>query len=77
VPEITEAYEWLYTQQKRGAIDTKRADGLNTTLKGVQKLRVEIPLKLADLIMKAQLKKVDLPEGLLPKLAPDPRALTD
>ena len=66
VPQITEAYEWLFEQQRDAKLDTKRADGLNTTLKGVTKLRVEIPMKLATLWFQSQLKKVTVPEKFLP-----------
>lgn len=68
VSEITEAYEWLFDAQREGSLDTKRADGLNTTLKGITKLRVEIPMKLATLYFQSQVKKITVPDKFLPAM---------
>jgi len=59
--QVTEAYEWLHAQQRAGTIDATRANGMNATLKGVTKLRVEIPMKLIELSIKAQKNKAELP----------------
>ena len=49
-------------------IDNKTADSMNTTLKGVVYLKGKLRLDAAKLMLQAQIKKADLPEGLLPDL---------
>ncbi len=59
--QISDAYEWLHAQQKAGTIDATRANGMNATLKGVKSLRVDVPLKLIELGIKAHKSKAELP----------------
>lgn len=68
VDEINGAYEWLFSAQRSGDIDAKTADALNTTLKGVTYLRVKLRMDAAKLLLQAQIKKLSLPENLLPQL---------
>jgi hypothetical protein len=67
IPELVEAHEWLFNQQRNGLIDGKTADALNTTLKGVTYLRAKLPMDAAKLLVMARIKKIDLPSGLLPE----------
>lgn len=70
VDDLTVAHEWLFNQQRAGSIDSKSADGMNTTLKGVTYLRAKLRLEAAKLAITAKIKKIDedvkrlLPEGL-------------
>lgn len=71
--ELQGAHEWLFEQQRLGKLDAKAVDGLNTTLKGATYLNVGVHMKMYELMIKAQIKKVALPapvflpEGLRPK----------
>ena len=69
IDQISEQQEWLLWAQREGRIDSKAGDALNTTLKGIMELRVKIPIKYVDMMLKASIKKValpKLPKGLLP-----------
>jgi hypothetical protein len=68
VNDISEAYEWMFNAQRDGQIDAKTADALNTTLKGATYLRVKLRMDAAKLLIQAQIKKVQIPEKLLPEL---------
>lgn len=69
VNEISDAYEWLFNAQKEGKIDAKTADALNTTLKGLTYLCVKLRMDAAKLMIQAQMKKVNIPENLLPPMS--------
>ena len=66
IAELTEALEGLYNQQVNGKYDPKTADALNTTLKGAIYLRAKLPLDYAKLYLNAAIKKVNIPQNLLP-----------
>jgi hypothetical protein len=66
IPDLITAHEWLFNAQRNGLIDGKTADGLNTTLKGVNYLRAKLPMDAAKLMVQAKIKKIDIPDGLLP-----------
>lgn len=63
--DLIGAGEWLFNSQHSGAIDAKSADALNTTLKGQTYLVATLPLKMAELYVRAQIKKIQLPNRLL------------
>lgn len=71
--DLQGAHEWLFEQQRLGKLDAKAVDGLNTTLKGSTYLNVTVHMKLYELQIKAQMKKIALPppvflpQGLRPK----------
>ena len=67
VGEIAAAHEWLFNQQKDGRIDPKTADSLNTTLKGTMYLMVKMKMDYAKLYVQSQIKKIEIPTGLLPQ----------
>ena len=69
---LNEAIAYIYEQQKEGRIDPKTADALNTTVKTSIELNVKLPMKLFDTVVKARLKKLDLPMGILPAWALPP-----
>jgi hypothetical protein len=66
--DLITASEWLWNQG--GQIDAKTADALNTTLKGSYNLIVKARLDLLKIITQAHVKKVMIPENLLPDFAP-------
>lgn len=66
VADISDAQEWLFNSQREGVIDTKTADGMNTTLKGVVYLKATLPLKIFEAMVRAQIKKINVPTNLLP-----------
>jgi hypothetical protein len=66
---LNEAIGYIYEQQKAGKIDPKTADALNTTVKTSMELNVKLPLKLFDIVVKARMKKLELPGGILPTWA--------
>ena len=68
VEQISDAYEWLFNAQKNGTVDAKTADALNTTLKGATYLRVKLRMDAAKLLIQAQIKKVSIPQNLLPEM---------
>jgi hypothetical protein len=63
---LNQAISWIYEQQREGKIDPKTADSLNTTIKTGMELNVKLPLKLFDIVVKARIKKIDTPQGILP-----------
>lgn len=65
---INEAVEWIFNKQINGEIDGKTADGLNTTIKSAIYLNVKLRMDYLKMILQANIKKIDLPEGLLPEL---------
>jgi len=65
VADTVVAVERLYNQQVNGLIDTKTADGINTTLKGAIYLNAKLKMDAAKLIMQSKIKKLQLPAGLL------------
>ncbi len=67
VADLTDAHEWLFNMQKDGKIDSKTADALNTTLKGSVYLNGKLRLDAAKLWMQSQVKKIEIPKGLLPE----------
>ena len=67
IADLTSAHEWLFNEQKDGKIDAKTADALNTTLKGSVYLNGRLKLDAAKLLINAQIKKINIPEGLLPE----------
>lgn len=72
VEELTEAHEDLLFKQETGKIDAKTADGMNTTLKGVVYLQCKLKLDYVKLMIMAQIKKIDLPQNLLPTIEAKP-----
>ena len=66
IPDLVVAHEWLFNEQRAGKIDAKTADALNTTLKGSVYLNGKLKLDAAKLVIQAQIKKLDVPAGLLP-----------
>jgi hypothetical protein len=64
--DLTEALEWLFNQQKDGKIDGKAGDGMNTTIKGLIYLNHKLPQELFKIFVQAQIKKIEIPVGLLP-----------
>jgi hypothetical protein len=68
IEDLTSAHEWLFNKQRNGEIDSKSADGINTTLKGAVYLRGKLRLDYAKLLLQAKIKKVELPLMLLPEL---------
>jgi hypothetical protein len=66
--DLVSAHEWLFERQKNGEIDAKTADALNTTLKGSMALLVKYRLDAAKIVLQAAVKKVSLPERMLPDL---------
>ena len=67
VNDIIDAQEWMFNQQREGKIDAKTADALNTTLKGSIYLIAKLRLDAAKIWMNSQIKKLEIPEGMLPK----------
>jgi hypothetical protein len=65
--EISQANEWLFNMQKDGKIDPKTADSLNTTIKNSVYLNVKMKMDYLKIFLQAQIKKIDLPKGLLPE----------
>jgi len=68
IADLSDAHEWLFNRQVGNHIDSKAADAINTTLKGAVYLNAKLKLDAAKLIIQAQIKKVQLPEGMLPDL---------
>lgn len=64
--DLTGAHEYLFNKQLNGQIDSKQADGMNTTLKGAVYLRVKLRMDLLKIIVQAAKSKVKIPENLLP-----------
>jgi hypothetical protein len=69
VDDISKAHEWLFHEQVNGGIDPKRADGINTTLKGIVKLQVDTRLKYLQIVTRAEEKKIKLPPQFIPLLS--------
>jgi len=69
ISEISEAYEDLYNKQMVGDIDSKAVDGINTTLKGVTYLNAKLKMDAAKLVLQARIKKISLPDNLLPDIS--------
>lgn len=67
IQQLNDAHEYLFNRQKDGKMDAKTADALNTTLKGSVYLNAKLRLEAAKLWMNAQIKKIDIPPGLLPE----------
>jgi len=67
IADLVDAHEWLFNRQKDGGIDAKTADALNTTLKGSVYLNGKLKLDAAKILINAQIKKIDIPKGLLPE----------
>lgn len=65
--ELSAAHEWLFNQQKQGKIDSKTADALNTTLKGAVYLNGKLKLDALKLFVQAEIKKIQIPKGMLPE----------
>lgn len=68
IDDIGRAHEWLFNKQVNKEIDNKTADSMNTTLKGVVYLKGKLRLDAAKILLQAQVKKAEIPEGLLPDL---------
>lgn len=68
IPEMREASEWLFNEIKDGHIDNKTGDALNTTFKQSVYLNATLPATFAKIIIQAAIKKVSLPDGLLPEI---------
>ena len=67
IQDIVNAQEWLFNQQLNGKMDAKAADALNTTLKGSIFLIAKLRLDAAKIWMTSQVKKINIPPGLLPE----------
>lgn len=68
IEDLTNAHEYVFNAQQSGKIDAKTADGMNTTLKGAVYLNGKLRMDAAKLFLHAQIKKVQLPPGMLPDL---------
>lgn len=68
VDDITTALEELYEKQRSGQMDPKTADAMNTTLKGVMYLRVKMKMEMFKLVIQSQIKKLEIPQGVLDAL---------
>lgn len=68
VDDLVSAHEWLFEQQRAGKIDGKTADAMNTTLKGQSYLVGKLRLDALKLYMMAQVKKIQIPQGMLPAI---------
>jgi hypothetical protein len=68
IDELSSAHEWLFDQARSGGIDNKTADVLNTTLKGATYLNGRLKLDYAKILLQAEIKKIKIPQGLLPEL---------
>lgn len=68
INDLAAAHEWLFNRQKNGKIDPKTADSLNTTLKGQVYLLGKLRLDVAKLMLQANIKKQEIPQGMLPEL---------
>jgi hypothetical protein len=66
--DLVSAHEWLFNQQKENKIDGKTADALNTTLKGQTYILGKLRLDYAKLFMQSQIKKIQIPKGMLPPI---------
>lgn len=66
VGDLVDAHEWLFNEQRSNSIDSKTADALNTTLKGATYLLGKLRLDYAKLLLQSQIKKINLPDKLLP-----------
>jgi len=58
----------LFNKQVNQEVDNKTADSMNTTLKGAVYLNAKLRLDAAKLLLQARVKKVDIPQGMLPDL---------
>ena len=67
VDDLRDAEEWLFNAQKDGMIDPQSAHAMNTTLKNSVYLNVKMRLDVAKLWYSAQIKKVEIPKGMLPE----------
>lgn len=66
---ISDAYEWVFNGLRAGTLESRTANAMTQTLKGATELRVKIPLKYVDMVVKARMKKIEvprLPEGIVP-----------
>jgi hypothetical protein len=63
--EITAGAEWVFAQQKAGTLDSKRANGMNATLKSVIKLSYDLSAKLLEITQKYNLKAHALPGNVV------------
>ena len=77
INDLTTATEWLYSQQQGGTLDATRANAMGNVLKGAYKLRVEVPLKLMELSLKAQKLKATLPPGFASLMEMSSKLLTE
>jgi hypothetical protein len=68
IEDLTDAHEYVFNQQLNGKIDDKAANALNTTLKGAVYLNGKLKLDAAKIYLRAQEKKIAIPNGMLPEL---------
>lgn len=68
IDDLTNAHEYVFNAQHKGKIDAKTADGMNTTLKGAVYLNGKLRMDAAKLFLQAEIKKVQIPAGMLPDL---------
>lgn len=66
IEDLKLAHEYLFRRQDSGSLDSKSADAMNTTLRGAVYLNATLPLAAAKLFVQAKIKKISIPEGLLP-----------
>jgi len=66
VGDLIDATEWLFNKQRKGEIDSKTADALNTTLKGSSYLLAKLHMDVAKLYVMARIKKIELPAKMFP-----------
>jgi len=52
-----------------GEVDAKSVDGVNTIVKSQIYLNVKLRMDFMKLCLQADIKKIDLPDGMLPELA--------
>jgi len=68
VGNLVDANELIFNKQHRGEIDAKTADGMNTCIKGQTYLLVKLRLDYLKLFLHARIKKVELPDKMLPEI---------
>ena len=68
IEQISAVLEELLAKQDAGLLDAKAADGLNTTIRGIMHLHVDVPVGLLKVYVQSRAKKIDIPEALLQAL---------
>lgn len=59
---LSDAYEWVFNGLRSGTLESRTANAMTQTIKGATELRVKIPLKYVDMVVKARMKKIEVPK---------------